>query len=161
MLARIARRSPLAPVRRFATEAKIETVPREELESKRYGHLWHKWFPYDPVPVSPQIAPYIVNVQGGHGETYSWCACGESSTQPWCNGVCDKFEKKGIWKAVQYMPRRDGYKLLCGCKYAVNRPKCDGSCTTMYCDHYPLQAAGVIFGLSFTFSVFMSFLYHP
>ena len=33
-------------------------------------------FPYDPIPVSPQMAPYVVYVKGGHGETYWWCAGG-------------------------------------------------------------------------------------
>merc|ERR1719240_1971963 len=54
---------------------------KEWMESRRFGTMWHKWFPYEPVPVSPQLGPYVVNVNGGHGEVYNFCACGESDTQ--------------------------------------------------------------------------------
>ena len=39
------------------------------MDHKRLGSLWtNVWFPYEPIPVSSQLKPYIVNVKGGHGE---------------------------------------------------------------------------------------------
>jgi len=35
-------------------------------------------------PVVAQTAPYAVEVAAG--ETYFWCACGLSATQPFCDG---------------------------------------------------------------------------
>merc|ERR1719487_539513 len=56
----------------------------------RYPSPWNKWFPYDPVPCSPQMSPYKVLCEGG--ETYQFCTCGESRNQPWCEssgaGAC-------------------------------------------------------------------------
>lgn len=35
-------------------------------------------------PASPQNKPYAVEVEAG--ETYYWCACGQSKNQPYCDG---------------------------------------------------------------------------
>ena len=35
-------------------------------------------------PFVPQKAPYKVNVQSG--ESYYWCSCGQSKSQPFCDG---------------------------------------------------------------------------
>jgi len=35
-------------------------------------------------PLVPQKAPYKVNVQAG--ESYYWCSCGQSKSQPFCDG---------------------------------------------------------------------------
>jgi CDGSH-type Zn-finger protein len=141
-----------------ATPGATEAKP--DLESKRLGSLWtNVWFPYEPIPVSSQLKPYIVDVKGGHGETYNFCPCGESQTQPWCDNTCSK--SKGVWSSTQYMPRRDGYKLMCGCKMAINRPKCDGTCAVVYADHNPIMGSAAVFGFGFTLSVFVTYVFHP
>ncbi|MEM1137343.1 MAG: CDGSH iron-sulfur domain-containing protein [Bacteroidota bacterium] len=71
-------------------------------------------------PKVAQKAPYVIDVEPG---TYYWCACGESSKQPYCDGshkgtsftpIAEKVEtaKKVAW---------------CGCKLSGNSPFCDGS----------------------------------
>ena len=48
-----------------------------------YLSLWNRCFPYEQVPCSPQLIPCKVTVT--KDEVYNWCACGESTTQPWCD----------------------------------------------------------------------------
>merc|ERR1719454_1166081 len=49
--------------------------------------LWNKWFPYEPIPFSPQLGPMKEKVEAG--VTYQWCSCGESLPRDsaWCDGV--------------------------------------------------------------------------
>lgn len=132
------------------------------LESKKIGSLWTKqWFPYEPIPVSSQLAPYVVNVKGGHGEVYHWCACGESMTQPWADGTCKCSTGKDGWSSIKYMPRRDGYKLICGCKMCVNKPKYDGSCHVVWMDQNPMLACAGIFVINFAMATFFTTVFHP
>ena len=73
----------------------------------------------DPI-VIPQRAPYVMDMEPG---TYYWCQCGQSKTQPFCDGshtgtglspieVEIKEKKKVAW---------------CGCKHSKKSPFCDGS----------------------------------
>merc|ERR1740129_1886306 len=41
---------------------------------------WNKWFPHEPIPLSPHLEPYKEEVKAG--QTYYQCACGDSSSQP-------------------------------------------------------------------------------
>jgi CDGSH-type Zn-finger protein len=162
LLRRAVQRPAAALNRAFAAAAApAYAQPTPEMEAKRIGSLWHKWFPYDPIPVSPQMAPYVVYVKGGHGEVYWWCACGESTTQPWADGTCKCSVGAEGWRAIQYMPRRDGYKLLCGSKMSVNKPKYDGTCTVMWADHNPGKTCVYVFVFAFVNAVWMSYLFHP
>ena len=71
----------------------------------------------------PQIAakqPAALNLEPG---TYYWCACGRSSTQPFCDG-----SHKGSSfspKPVEIKEKQTVY--LCQCKRSGNAPYCDGS----------------------------------
>ena len=49
-------------------------------------------------PVTPQKKPYKVIVE--KGKTYSWCACGLSLKQPFCDGT---HKKEGIFKSLKYL----------------------------------------------------------
>ncbi|MBU1100007.1 MAG: CDGSH iron-sulfur domain-containing protein [Bacteroidetes bacterium] len=71
-------------------------------------------------PKIAQKSPYVMTVAPGK---YYWCACGQSSKQPYCDGShkCTEFsplmeevteEKKVAW---------------CGCKHSANKPFCDGT----------------------------------
>ena len=71
---------------------------------------------------SPQKAPYKVKVE--KNKTYSWCACGLSQKQPFCDG---SHRKEGKFKSLKYYATESTEILLCGCKMTQNQPFCDGS----------------------------------
>ena len=55
--------------------------------------------------------------------TYWWCACGQSSNQPFCDGS---------HKGTEFTPvetKIDAARKVawCGCKHSANQPFCDGS----------------------------------
>jgi len=72
-------------------------------------------------PVVAQKAPCKVEVK--EGETYYWCACGQSKKQPFCDGS----HKGTSFEPLSYTAELTGTAYLCGCKRTANRPKCDGS----------------------------------
>lgn len=66
-------------------------------------------------------APQMEKLEAG--ETYAWCACGQSANQPWCNGS---------HKGTGFEPKvfeAEGSKMaaMCTCKQTGNPPFCDGS----------------------------------
>ena len=65
--------------------------------------------------------PYATEVV--EGETYYWCACGLSKTQPFCDGS----HKDTDISPVKYVADESGTAYFCGCKATKNRPMCDGS----------------------------------
>ena len=65
--------------------------------------------------------PYATEVV--KGETYYWCACGLSKTQPFCDGS----HKDTDISPVKYVADESGTAYFCGCKATKNRPMCDGS----------------------------------
>jgi len=75
----------------------------------------------DEAPKIVQKAPMAVKVEAG--KSYSWCACGRSANQPFCDG-----SHKGTGFApVKYTPETDGKAVFCVCKHSGNAPLCDGS----------------------------------
>jgi CDGSH-type Zn-finger protein len=72
-------------------------------------------------PEIAQKAPYPVEVSSGR--SYFWCACGRSSTQPFCDG-----SHKGTGFApIRYTAEKDGRAFFCGCKATGASPMCDGT----------------------------------
>lgn len=74
-----------------------------------------------PEPLIAQKAPYPVEVEAG--QTYWWCACGKSATQPFCDGS----HKGSGFTPVQYAPSESGKVYFCGCKHSATPPLCDGT----------------------------------
>ncbi len=68
-----------------------------------------------------QPAPYAVEVKSG--QSYWWCACGRSATQPFCDG---SHEGTGILP-VEYIAQKEGTVWFCGCRRTAGPPLCDGS----------------------------------
>ena len=72
-------------------------------------------------PVRAGDAPIPVQVEAG--KTYSWCACGKSSKQPFCDGS----HKGSEFTPIRWTAEEDGRKFFCACKGTGNAPLCDGS----------------------------------
>lgn len=72
-------------------------------------------------PVVAKKAPYAVDVK--KGETYYWCACGKSSSQPFCDGS----HKGTSFTPKAYVAEKDETVHFCGCKHSKNAPLCDGT----------------------------------
>jgi len=57
------------------------------------------------------------------GKTYFWCACGQSKTQPFCDGS----HKTTDFSPVKFDAEESKTIFFCGCKRSKNAPRCDGS----------------------------------
>ena len=77
---------------------------------------------------TPNIAqkmPYGVEVT--EGESYWWCACGKSQSQPFCDGS----HKDTEFTPVEYKPDSSTTVYFCGCKHTATTPTCDGTHSTL------------------------------
>ena len=72
--------------------------------------------------VTARKSPFKVKVE--KGKTYSWCACGLSQAQPFCDG---SHRKEGKFKSLKYSSEESKDIYFCGCKMIKNPPFCDGS----------------------------------
>jgi len=72
-------------------------------------------------PIVAQPFPYNVEVE--EGKTYTWCACGRSATQPFCD---NSHEGSGI-EPVEYVAKESKRISFCGCKSSKAGAICDGS----------------------------------
>ena len=72
--------------------------------------------------------PYPVEVEAG--KKYFWCKCGQSSTQPFCDG---SHQGSGM-SPVSFHAEETKTVYLCGCKNTNKPPFCDGSHNTIVKD---------------------------
>ncbi|MCG6202674.1 CDGSH iron-sulfur domain-containing protein [Psychromonas antarctica] len=72
-------------------------------------------------PKRASDTPYAVEVEAG--KSYFWCACGESKSQP----LCDGSHKGTDFMPVKYQATESKKVFFCGCKKTAAQPLCDGS----------------------------------
>lgn len=72
-------------------------------------------------PVRASNTPFAVDVEAG--KDYYWCACGQSKTQPFCDGS----HKGGSFTPVKYSATESKQVYFCGCKASANGALCDGT----------------------------------
>jgi CDGSH-type Zn-finger protein len=72
-------------------------------------------------PVRAADAPFGVDVEAG--KTYFWCSCGQSASQPFCDGS----HSGGTFTPVKYEAQETKKVFFCGCKVTASQPLCDGS----------------------------------
>ncbi|CAB3402719.1 unnamed protein product [Caenorhabditis bovis] len=78
--------------------------------------------PYKGKPAVPKS----IRVQLDAGKTYSWCSCGLSVKQPFCDGS-HKIPGLTDVRPVSFQVEKSGQYSLCGCKQTDSRPLCDGN----------------------------------
>jgi CDGSH-type Zn-finger protein len=71
-------------------------------------------------PIVAQKSPFA---QKAEADTYWWCACSRSKSQPFCDGS---------HKGTGFTPKKADITeartvAWCGCKHSKNAPFCDGS----------------------------------
>ena len=85
------------------------------------GALFAEFEWLDLEPRKAGAAPIGVAVEAG--KTYSWCACGRSASQPFCDG-----SHKGTALApVRWTAEETKTVFFCACKRTGGAPVCDGS----------------------------------
>jgi CDGSH-type Zn-finger protein len=66
-------------------------------------------------------APLPIDVEAG--QTYWWCACGRSKSQPFCDGS----HKGTAFSPIEWKAETAEEVYFCACKRSGKRPLCDGS----------------------------------
>ncbi len=72
-------------------------------------------------PTRASDTPYAVEVE--EGKSYFWCACGESKSQPFCDGSHQGTD----FAPIKYFAVESKTVYFCGCKCTAALPLCDGS----------------------------------
>ena len=72
-------------------------------------------------PVIAAKTPFSVEVEAG--KDYYWCSCGQSKTQPFCDGS----HKGGGFVPTKFTADATKTVYFCGCKHSANGALCDGS----------------------------------
>lgn len=60
-------------------------------------------------------------------KNYSWCVCGQSKNQPFCDGTHKNPFMKIELKPVRFQVAEEKEYYLCNCKQTTHRPFCDGT----------------------------------
>ncbi|XP_067824880.1 CDGSH iron-sulfur domain-containing protein 3, mitochondrial-like [Heptranchias perlo] len=84
------------------------------------------WYCTSTAPKRAVIAakhPFEEELQAA--KLYSWCACGHSQKQPFCDGTHKSFPSAPT--PLRFKLEEAKTVWLCGCKQTKNPPYCDGT----------------------------------
>jgi CDGSH-type Zn-finger protein len=74
--------------------------------------------------LKPDIAGNApVTVELEKDKLYSFCTCGRSQKQPFCDGA----HKGSEFRSHKFTPTENGTASLCMCKHTKTPPYCDGT----------------------------------
>jgi CDGSH-type Zn-finger protein len=72
-------------------------------------------------PVIAAKSPFAVDVE--QGKDYYWCSCGQSKTQPFCDGA----HTGSTFAPTKFTAEESKTVYFCGCKNSKAGVCCDGS----------------------------------
>jgi CDGSH-type Zn-finger protein len=84
-------------------------------------YLFYTWRIKMSKPIRASDTPFVVEVE--EGQIYSWCSCGKSVKQPFCDGS----HKGSEFSPLRFTATETKKIFLCGCKLTASQPMCDGS----------------------------------
>lgn len=64
-----------------------------------------------------------IGVDLEQGKRYSWCSCGRSAKQPFCDGS----HKETAFTPLRHEATASEKKFFCACKQTKTPPFCDGA----------------------------------
>ncbi|KAL1502422.1 hypothetical protein ABEB36_007563 [Hypothenemus hampei] len=69
--------------------------------------------------------PFRIQLEAG--KKYSWCLCGRSHKQPFCDGTHKTEQLRIKQKPIRFVVDETKEYWLCNCKQTAHRPFCDGT----------------------------------
>lgn len=84
--------------------------------------------PNEKLPRMAECEPAIIKVQPG--KVYSWCTCGLSVTQPFCDHA-HRDIPDGSYKSIKVMFDKEEEVYFCQCKRTKTPPFCDDTHLTL------------------------------
>ncbi len=84
--------------------------------------------PNENLPRIAECEPMVIKVQPG--KVYSWCSCGLSVTQPFCDNMHRNIEGTP-YRSIKVMFEKEEEIYFCRCKHTRTPPFCDDTHLTL------------------------------